>query len=334
MRRREFIALVSGAVAWPLTVRAQAQQPAQSRRIAFVFTHSLSDMTEKGGHPGLEALFADLRRLGYIEGQNLVIERYSSWGHEEPFSELAASVVRQRPDLIIAGTSRIVLALKRATTAIPIVGIMADPVAGGIVESLGRPGGNITGVSYDAGIEILGKQLDLLKELLPQPNSVGYLVSRGIWESPYGVVVREAAQHMGISLHGPILESFQEAEYRRVFAAIKQDRVAGILVSTQGENFTHRRLIVELVRDSRLPALYPHREHVELGGLMSYGPSIAAMFRSTARQIDQILKGGKPNDMPIQQSTRLELVINLNTAKELGIAVPPTLLARADEVIE
>ena len=139
---------------------------------------------------------------------------------------------------------------------------------------------------------------------------------------------------MGISLHGPILESFQDAEYRRVIAAMKQERVPGIFVNNQGEHVTHRKLIVELVKDGRLPALYPHREHVELGGLMSYGPSTRAMFHGAAGQIDQILKGGKPNDMPIQQSPKLELVINLNTAKELGIALPTTLLARADELIE
>ena len=179
MKRREFIALVSGAVARPVWVRAQ--QPSESsHRIAWVSTRLPSDMTE---HNYL-ALFAKLRRLGYIEGRNLVIERYSTWGIKEPFSELAASVVRQKPDLIFAITSRVVHALKMATTAVLIVGVMADPVAHGIVESLGRPGGNITGVTTDAGIEIYGKQLELLIELLPQPSFVGFLASRGVWENP------------------------------------------------------------------------------------------------------------------------------------------------------
>jgi putative ABC transport system substrate-binding protein len=191
-----------------------------------------------------------------------------------------------------------------------------------------------TGVVVDAGIEIFGKLLELLKDLLPQPSSVGYLASRGVWESPYRVTMRDAAQRMGISLLGPILESFEEAEYRRVFAAMKQEGVAAVLVAFQGENFTHRKLIVDLARNSRLPTLYPAREHVELGGLMSYGPSTAEYWSSAAGQIDKILKGGKPGDMPIQQSTNFELVINLKTAKALGITVPPTLFARADEVIE
>jgi hypothetical protein len=164
----------------------------------------------------------------------------STSGLKEPFSELAASVVRQKPDLIIAVTSRVVRALKLATTAIPIVGVMTDPVAWRIVESLSRPGGNITGVSSDAGIEIFGKQLELLIELLPQSSSVGYLGSRDIWESSSGVAPREAAQRMGVSLFGAILESAQEAEYRRVFAAMKQEGVAGILVGFEAENNTHR----------------------------------------------------------------------------------------------
>jgi putative tryptophan/tyrosine transport system substrate-binding protein len=160
MQRREFIVLVSGAVAWPISVRAQAQQSSQSHRIAFVSTQLPNEMLEND--PFYWALFAELRRLGYIEGHNLVVERYSTWGYNEQFSELAASVVRRKPDLILAVTSRFVRALKLATTTIPIVGVMAEPVAFGLVESLGRPGGNITGVVSGAGVDILGKQLELL----------------------------------------------------------------------------------------------------------------------------------------------------------------------------
>jgi len=335
MKRREFIVLVSGALACPISVRAQAQQPSQPHRIAIVSPNSPSDVTEKGGLPEFLAFFAELRRLGYIEGQNLVVDRYSALGLKEPFSELATSVVRQKPDLIFANAARVVRPLKLVTTSIPIVGLMADPVAWGVVESLSRPGGNITGVAVDAGIEINGKQLELLKELLPQPSSVGYLTSRFLWKAhPAAAAVREAAQRMGISLVGVLLESFQEAEYRRVFAAMKQEGVAGILVSLQAENVTYRKLIAELVRDNRLPTLYPYRNFVELGWLMSYGPSTAEYYRRAAGQIDEILKGGKPGDMPIQQATKFELVINLKTAKALGLTIPPSLLARADEVIE
>jgi putative tryptophan/tyrosine transport system substrate-binding protein len=228
-----------------------------------------------------------------------------------------------------------VLALKLATITIPIVGFMSDPVAYGFVENLGRPGGNITGVAVDAGIEIFGKRLELLKELLAHPSSVAFLASRAVWEGhPAAAAAREAAKRMGISLLGAILESFQEAEYRRVFAAMKQQEVAGILVSVQGENFANRKVIVELAKDNRLPTLSPWREAVQLGGLMSYGPTPSEAYRRVAGQIDQILKGGKPGDIPIQEPTEFELVINLETAKALDIAVPPSLLARADEVIE
>jgi putative ABC transport system substrate-binding protein len=291
-------------------------------------------MTEKGDNPRFRALFPELRQIGYVEGHNLVVERYSTLGAKEPFSDLAATVVRQKPDLILAVGTRIVHPLKLATTAIPIVGVMVDPVSWRIVESLSRPGGNTTGVALDAGNEIAGKRLELLKELLPQTSSLGYLVSRAGWRLPGGVAAQEAAKRMGISLLGAILESFQEPEYRRVFAAMKQERVAGVLVSVQAENIIHRELIVELARDCRLPTLYPWREHVELGGLMSYAPSLEEAYRRAARQIDQILKGSKPADMPIEQPTKFELVLNLAAAKALSLTVPPPLLARADEVIE
>jgi putative ABC transport system substrate-binding protein len=289
-------------------------------------------MTENS--PFYRVFFAELRRLGLIEGDNLVVERYSSSGLKEPFAELADKVVHQKPDLIFAVTSRFVRALKLATPTIPIVGVMGEPVAWGLVESLGRPGGNVTGVVVDAGNEILGKQLELLEELLPRPSSVGFLVSRGVWESSAGLVAQEAAQRMGVSLFGAILESFDEAEYRRVFATMKLRGVAGVLIATQSENLTNRKLIVDLARESQLPTLHPWREHVDLGGLISYGPSRAEYMRHAAGQIDQILKGAKPADLPVIQSTKFELVINLETAKALGIAIPPSLLARADDVIE
>jgi putative ABC transport system substrate-binding protein len=176
-------------------------------------------MIEKRDHPGFQAFFSEMRRLGYIEGHNLIVERYSTLGLKEPDSESAASAVRQKPDLIFA-TARVVRPLKLVTTSIPIVGVMADPVAWGVVESLSRPSGNITGVAWDAGIELYGKQLQLVKELLPQPSAVCYLTSRFLWKThPASLAVREAAQRLGISLFGANLESFQEAEYRRFFCS-------------------------------------------------------------------------------------------------------------------
>ena len=192
----------------------------------------------------------------------------------------------------------------------------------------------LRGVSSDGGIEYLGKQLGLLRELLPKLSRVGYLASRAVWDGPSGVAVREANQRMGTEVHGAILEVAQEAEYRRAFALMKEQAVDGLVVSDQGENHAHRRIIAHLAAESRLPTVYAHRAQVEVGGLISYGPDFFELHRQAAEQIAKIIKGAKPADLPIRQPTKFELVINLKTAKALGITVPPTLLARADELIE
>jgi len=291
-------------------------------------------MNEDSGSPTFRVLFARLRQLGLIEGQNLSVQRYSFLGLNEPFTELAADVVRQKPDVIYAVSSRMVRALKEATATIPIVGLMADPLAFGLVISLARPGGNVTGVSADGGIEYPGKLLGLLKELLPWLSRVGYLASRAVWDGPSGVAMREAGQRMGTEVRGAILEVAQEAEYRRAFALMKEQVVDGLVVSDQSENFAHRRIIAHLAAESRLPTLSTYRAQVEVGGLISYGPDLVDQHRQGAEQIALIIKGAKPADLPVRQPTKFDLVINLKTAKALGIPVPPTLLARADEVIE
>ena len=209
--------MLSATVPW-----AHAQQPGKLYRIAIVHPSApVADLTDTGS-PRFIALFKELRRLGYVEGQNVAVERYSGAGQTERYSELANEVVRHKPDLILTITSRMVLNFKAATTAIPVVGLMADPVAFGIVESLAHPGGNITGISTDAGPEIWGKRLDLLREAAPGTSRAGFLASRFVWDSPFGVAnLRVAAERMGISLIGPPLEgALQEQEYRRVFEAM------------------------------------------------------------------------------------------------------------------
>src|SRR5262245_23956560 len=197
MRRREFIAALGAVFSTPV---------AQSYRITIVWAALVTDMNENGGNPGFRALFAHLRQLGLIEGQNISVQRYSFLGLKEPFTELAADVVRQKPDVIYAVSSRMVRALKEATTTISIVGFMADPVAFGLVTSLARPGGNVTGVSADGGIEYPGKLLGLLRDLLPRLSRAGYLASRAVWDGPWGVAMREAGQRMGTEVRGAILE--------------------------------------------------------------------------------------------------------------------------------
>jgi putative tryptophan/tyrosine transport system substrate-binding protein len=331
MRRREFIA---GLLLAATKGRAQAQQPAKMHRIAIASPSILlADMTETGP-PGWRAFFAGLRRLGYIEGDNLTVERYST-DKEERFAELARDVVDRKPDLIFASSSRMVLRFKVATTVIPIVGITADPLASGIVTNLARPGGNITGVSADAGgLEIWGKRLALLSEVVPGTSRVSYLASRTVWENT-GAAIREVAQRLAIFIAPSLLEgSITEPEYRRVFATISEQHVDAMLVGDQPEHYTYGWLIAALAQENRVPAIYTYSDTVKLGGLMAYAYDVVGIFRHAADQIGEILKGTNPGQIPYYQSTKFELVINLKTAKELGIELPPSLLARADEVIE
>jgi putative ABC transport system substrate-binding protein len=267
-----------------------------------------------------------------------VVERYSGEGREQNFARLAHDVVQLKPDLIFAVSSRMVGHFKAATTTIPIVDLFSDPVRFGLVTGLAKPGGNITGLDFSVGFDIGTKQLELLRVAIPSLTKVGFLASREVWDGAAGIDMREAAQHLGISLVGPPLEgTIQETEYRRVFAAMKKEGADPILVSDQPENFTSMRLISELSAKSRLPASCSYREDLEgglLGCLMSYAVSVVNEFRRAASYIDRILKGADPGDLPVQQANKFELVINPKTAKALGLTIPQSLLVRADEVIE
>jgi putative ABC transport system substrate-binding protein len=335
MRRREFITILGGvAAAWPLVARAQ--QPAKAYRIAIVHpSASLADMSESGGNSYFPALFKELRRLGYIEGANLFVTRYSSEGREERYPELCREVVRTKPDVIVTAASRLVLSFKAATGTIPIVASMADPVPFGIVSSIARPGGNITGVSVEAGLDIWGKRLEVLREAVPTASKVGFLGSRQIWNLPQVNALQEAAQQLHISLLGPPIESpISEEEYRRVFDAMAQEHVDGVIIGDQVEHVTYGRFLVDSAYKARLPTVFPYREHFEIGALIAYGPSLADVYRRLAGYIDQILKGARPGELPIYLASRFELLINLTAAKALGLSIPPSLLVRADEVIE
>jgi putative ABC transport system substrate-binding protein len=224
--------------------------------------------------------------------------------------------------------------LKAATPTIPIVGIASDPVAAGIVPSLARPGGNITGASVDAGLEVWGKRLELLKQVIPSLSRVGFLADREVWDA-YGPALREAAQRAGLNFVGPLLHGvLQEREYRRVIVAIADAGAQALLASDQSENITNRGLISELATAARLPGMYAYPEFVSSGGLMAYGVKLSEVYRGAAGQIDQILRGTKPGEIPYQQATKFAFAINLKTAKTLGLEIPPNVLARADEVIE
>jgi putative ABC transport system substrate-binding protein len=285
------------------------------------------------GIRGWPAFFEELRRLGDIEGQNLTIDRYSGEGRPEGYADLAREVVNRNPDVIVAITTPIAEAARAANGVIPIVWIGVETVGVGLVTSLAHPGHNITGVNpYD--YEIWGKRLQILKEAVPAASKVAFLLPRRTWENVYGQQLREISRRLEISLVGMPLDESTPSEYQRVFAEIAPERPDAIIVHDIGDLVPYRQLIVELVEKSRLPAIYGYREYVEAGGLMAYGADLGELGRRMADDAHQILNGAKPGDIPIYQGTKFQFIINLKTAKTLGLTIPPTLLGRADEVVE
>ena len=334
MRRRDFIA---GLMFAATTGRAQAQQNGKVYRIAFAHsTLPVADQNQASkGSVLVPTILQELLRLGYVEGRNLLIERYSGEGRALHYPDLARQIVSRNPDLIITFNNFFALDFKAATTTIPIVcAALARPVEFGNVPSLARPGGNITGVTTDAGLGLQAKRMQLLKEALPQISKLAILSSRNVWDH-FGAEIREDALRNSVSIVGPPLEwPTDEQEYHRVFSALAEEGAEGLVVADQAEHFVHRRLIVELAAKHRLPTIYVYRPFVEAGGLMSYGIDVSELGHRVADMVDQILKGAKPADIPIFQPTKFELSINLKTAKTLGIELPPLLVARADNVIE
>lgn len=334
MKRRDFLA---GVLLAATTPHAEAQQHSKVYRLALAAPSTpVTEMTEASGHPVYSLLFKELKRLGYIEGTNLVVERYSGDGRSENYPELVRTVVGSMPDLIFILTGRLTRFFKQATTAIPIVTWTGDPIAFGLATSLARPDSNITGIVIDAGKEIEGKRIEILKEMVPGASRLAYITPRAVWESPYGAAAREAARRAGLSLLGiPLENPIHEAEYRRAFAAAAAaPDIAGLIIPDNEEHFTYGRLIVKLAEEARMPTMYPDHLFVEMGGLMSYGMDVSSLARLAARDIDLILKGAKPSDIPFQLPIRHELSINVTVTKALGLTIPPSLLARADEVIE
>jgi putative ABC transport system substrate-binding protein len=333
MRRREFITLLGGGTAaWP--VIARAQQSAKIKRIALVDPSiKVGDMTV-GGALGYRAFFEELSHLGYVEGRNLVVERYSGEGRIEHYPELVRDIVSTHPDLVFANGPKLTLLFKMATRTIPIVTLSVDPIATGLVPSIARPGGNITGVAIDAGFSIYGKRIGLLIEAVPKLSNIGYLSSQRLWEGFMGPAVREAASQAGITLTGELLGGFNEQEYQRVFSSMERDGVDALMTSDDAEHLAFMTTIVDLAAKSRLPAIYPYRQYVDAGGLMTYTLDYVDVSHRLASLVDQILKGANPGDIPFYQETKFQLVINLKTAKALGLELPATMIDRADEVIE
>jgi ABC-type uncharacterized transport system substrate-binding protein len=335
MKRREFIGLICGLSLLAATTSrpAWAVEPHKMYRIAIVHpSHPVSDLTENGRIKYYREFFHELRQLGYIEGKNLVVERSSGEGRIDHYPELAREAVAHNPDVIFAITNLMAGLLKEATSTIPIVALTADPVHSSLVTGLARPGGNVTGVSVDAGLELWEKRLQLLREVIP---TISKLAIVGIEKNPEAAAMQETTEKAGIGVVGPFyMSKGTDDEYREAFATISQSGANALFVGGNAEQVTKRQLIAELAAKHRLAAIYPYRVFVEAGGLMSYGTDLVEILRQAARDIDQILNGVNPGNIPFYQPTKFELVFNLKAAKEIGLTVSEPLLARADEVIE
>jgi len=328
MRRRPAIllTLVLGLFLAPLA--AGAQQPAKLPRIGLLIQNPIAPVAHLW-----EAFRQGLRELGYVEGQNIAIEVRSAEGKYERLPALAAELVRLRVDAIVVGSTPAAFAAKQATMTIPIVMAgVGDPVGSGLVTSLARPAGNITGLSLLTS-ELSAKQLELLKEALPKVSRVAVLWNPATQSHP--LILREAkaaAQALGVQLQ--LLEVRNPDDFERAFGVATRRRAAGLLVLADAMFLSHRTRIANLAAKSRLPAMYGLTEHAQAGGLMAYAPNFAGLFRQAATYVDKILKGAKPADLPVEQPTRFELVINMKTAKALGLTFPPSILIRADQVIQ
>ena len=328
LRRREFITFVGGVATWPLAARAQ--QPGGMRRIG---VHMNSAEGSSEGKARFAAFLQGLQQLGLTEGRNVRIDiRWGAAAGSGKNREYAEELVALAPDVILGTTTASTEALRQATRTVPIVfAMVVDPVGTGIVESLARPGGNITGF-MQFEYSLAGKWLELLKQIAPGVTRAAVFRDPA---NPAGIgqfaVIQAMAPPLGMEVI-PI-NVRDAAEIERGITAFARSANGG-LVMTGGRRWLHRELIFKLAVRHRLPAVYPYRFYVDDGGLISYGPDLPGLFRQAAGYVDRILKGEKPADLPVQAPTKYELVINLKTAKALGLEVPPTVLARADEVIE
>jgi len=331
MDRRTFLA-GTGVVLLAAPLAAEGQQAGSVARIGYLVFSPLESLETR---VALDAFRQGLRERDYVEGQNIVIEYRSADGKIERFPGLATELARLKVDLIVAPNTPAARAAQQATTTIPIVApAMSDPVGDGLVASLARPGGNITGLTF-LGPELVPKRLGLLKEALPKvtrvaalwtPGELGERTSRDMLKGTEAAARALGVQLQLVGVRGP-------DEFDRAFSTMTKERAEALLVYPSVLLYNERRRIVDLVTKHRLPSMFNAKEQVELGGLIGYGASITDLLRRGATLVDKILKGAKPADLPVEQATKFELVINLKTAKALGLTIPQSLLRRADEVI-
>jgi len=333
MRRREFVAALAAGLTWSLAARAQQSN---SRRLA-IFSPSESSalMHEHSENRYYRILFEELRRLGWIEGQNLVVEAYGREQYTSGPDILATDIVRRNPDVIYTiGPGSI--SFKSATSRIPVVALTGDPVALGMAQSLAHSGTNFTGVSIDTGPSIHGKRIGLLREMVPAISKLGCLALRIQWSGPIvGPAVRAAAEKVGL----PLVESqyefgASERDYRSAIEIVAHGGANAILVLDSPDVFRNSALLARLVGEYKLPSMFTFVEPVEAGGLMAYSFDLVELYKRAANNIDAILRGTRPSDIPFYQASNFQLSINLKAAKQLGISAPPALIASADKIID
>jgi putative ABC transport system substrate-binding protein len=324
VKRRDFITLFGSATVWPLAARAQ--QAARMPRVGYLTLHA----------PGAEeaAFLNGLHDLGWNDGQNISIDLRFCSGDEKLLRKFAAELAQRNVDIIVAEATSAVQAAREATTSIPIVfAATGDPVGQGFVASLARPGGHITGTSFDAGPEITTKQLQLIIQTIPKVSRVAVL-----WNptSPFIRTYWKFAQDAAPALHVNLQseEVTDAKDFERAFDAMVREHADALIVLSDSFMTANRVTLAHLAAEHRISALYGHNLYTEAGGLMSYGPSVPDLVRGAAAYVDKILKGANPADLPVQQPVKFDLIVNLTTAKALGLEIPPTILARADQVIE
>ncbi len=326
--RRTFLA-GTGAVLLAAPLAAEAQQAGKIYRVGY-----LSAGSRESQEPVYQALLRGLIGRGWIEGQNLMVERRWAEGRNERLPALATELVQRKVEVIVAVAEPAALAAKNATQSVPIVMLfVGDPVGGKFVASLARPGGNVTGLTFTPTLELLGKRLALLKEAIPHASRVAILSNPA---NPSHVrelrAVEAAARPLRLQLHR--LDARSPEDFDRAFAAMARERADGLLVLTDSMFTIHRARLAELAATHHLPTMYGIREFVVAGGLMAYGVNLVDYVEGAPLYVDKILKGARPGDLPVEQPTKFELVINLKTAKALGLTIPPSVLGRADEVIQ
>ena len=328
MKRRVFLGALSACLLAAPSA-AEAQQAGKVYRVGY-----LSAGSRESNEPLYQVFLRGLSGRGWIEGQNLIVERRWAEGRNQRLPALAAELVQRKVDVIVAVAEAAALAARDATKSVPVVMLLVgDPVGSKLVASLARPGGNVTGMTFTPTLELLGKRLALLKEAVPHVSRVAVLSNPAnpshVRESK---AVQAAAGPLRLQLHH--LEARRPEEFDQAFAVMRRERAEGLLVLVDSMFGIHRTRLAELAATYRLPAMYGVREYVVAGGLMAYGANLADYFESSAVYVDKILKGAKPADLPVEQPTKLELVINLKTARTLSLTMPPSLLLRADQVIE